>query len=305
MNLKNLLKTVKSFILKIKRFKYFIVKNTTINYFLVIQISDKFYDKAFKLQSIKHFESLCFNCGIFIEFDHFINSELVDDGGTTYHMDIAFVDRRGFIAIVEFQSSVVTEDDVDRFMKYAVLTHLREGKNVHIYVISTVEEQDRVIRRKWNLFNEFTIYIKSLKSIDGNKTLNRIKQRIKNNEVNNEDIADLETIIFMKSDKSVVELLWEIATLVNCIENMDGNELYDLKMFLEMYVRKFVDDEYEAQKLMELIEMKKDLYHRTVDTIMSRGEAKIINNLLENGFTLDEICAMVNLEKNYVLNLLK
>ena len=100
MNLKNLLKTVKSFILKIKRFKYFIVKNTTINYFLVIQISDKFYDKAFKLQSIKHFESLCFNCGIFIEFDHFINSELVDDGGTTYHMDIAFVDRRGFIAIL-------------------------------------------------------------------------------------------------------------------------------------------------------------------------------------------------------------
>ena len=94
---------------------------------------------------------------------------------------------------------------------------------------------------------------------------------------------------------------------------MDGNGLYDLKMFLEMYVRKFVDDEYEAQKLMELIEMKKDLYHRTVDTIFSRGEAKgrsiaearIINNLLENGFTLDEICAMVNLEKNYVLNLLK
>ena len=123
--------------------------------------------------------------------------------------------------------------------------------------------------------------------------------------MNNEDIADLETIIFMKSDKSVVELLWEIATLVNCIENMDGNELYDLKMFLEMYVRKFVDDEYEAQKLMELIEMKKDLYHRTVDTIMSRGEAKIINNLLENGFTLDEICAMVNLEKKYVLNLFK
>ena len=80
-------------------------------------------------------------------------------------------------------------------------------------------------------------------------------------------------------------------------------------MFLEMYVRKFVDDEYEAQKLMELIEMKKDLYHRTVDTIFSRGEAKgearIINNLLKNGFTLDEICAMVNLEKNYVLNLLK
>ena len=127
--------------------------------------------------------------------------------------------------------------------------------------------------------------------------------------LNNRRASIFSEISLIVPDKSVVELLWEIATLVNCIENMDGNEIYDLKMFLEMYVRKFVDDEYEAEKLMELIEMKKDLYHRTVDTIMSRGESKgearIINNLLKNGFTLDEICAMVNLEKNYVLNLLK
>ena len=94
----------------------------------MIQISDKIYDKSFKLQSVRHLESLCFNCGIFIEFDHFLNSELIDDGGTTYHMDIAFEDRRGFIVIIEFQSSFVSEEDIDRFMKYAVLTHLREGK---------------------------------------------------------------------------------------------------------------------------------------------------------------------------------
>ena len=167
----------------------------------MIQISDKFYDKTFKLQSIQHLESLCFTCGIFIEFDHFLNTELVDEGGTTYHMDIAFEDKRGFIVIVEFQSSIVDEEDIDRFMKYAVLTHLNERKNVHIYVISTAEKQDRVIRRKWNQFNEFTIYIKSLKSIDGDKTLNTIKQKIRNNELNEDDIAELETIIFMRSEK--------------------------------------------------------------------------------------------------------
>lgn len=143
----------------------------------MIQISDKFYDKTFKLQSIRHLESLCFNCGIFIEFDHFLNTELVDEGGITYHMDIAFEDKRGFIVILEFQSSIVGEEDIDRFMKYAVLTHLKERKNIHIYVISTIEKQDRVIRRKWNQFNEFTIHIKSLKSIDGDKTLNTIKQK--------------------------------------------------------------------------------------------------------------------------------
>ena len=70
---------------------------------------------------------------------------------------------------------------------------------MHIYVISTVEEKDRVIKRRWNLFGEFTIYIKSLKSIGGDKALNNIKQKIKNNELNNDDITDLETIIFIYS----------------------------------------------------------------------------------------------------------
>ena len=275
----------------------------------MIQISDKFYDKTFKLQSIRHLESLCFNCGIFIEFDHFLNTELVDEGGITYHMDIAFEDKRGFIVILEFQSSIVGEEDIDRFMKYAVLTHLKERKNIHIYVISTIEKQDRVIRRKWNQFNEFTIHIKSLKSIDGDKTLNTIKQKIKNNELTNEDITDLETIIFMKSEKSVRELLWAIAYLINDIQNIDEKVIYDLKMFLEMYIKKFIDDKFEAEMLMELIELKKDLFHSTVDFILyrgeARGEAKVINALLDNDFTLDEICAMTKFDKSHVLDLLQ
>ena len=291
----------------------------------MIQISNKFYDKTFKLQSTKHFESLCFNCGIFIEFDHFLNTELVDDGGTTYHMDISFNDKRGFIVIVEFQSSIVSEEDIDRFMKYAVLTHLKEGKNVHIYVISTVEEQDRVIRRNWNFFGEFTIYIKSLKAIDGDITLNMIKQKIKNNELNNDDITDLETIIFMKSEKTVVELLREICILVNEIENIDEKIIYDLKTFLIMYIKKFVEDEYEAERLMELIGMRKDLFHRTVDTIRNQGikegeakgeikgeirgkratELKFVRDLLDNDFDLDDISNIFSLEKSYLSDLLK
>ena len=63
--------------------------------------------------------------------------------------------------------------------------------------------------------------------------------------------------------------------------------------------------------------MKKDLFHRTVDTIISRGEARgeaigeargqarIINSLLDYGYDLEDICVMSSLEKNHVLNLLK
>ena len=290
----------------------------------MIQISDKFYDKTFKLQSAKHLESLCKSCGIIVDLNHFLNSELVDDGGTVYHADMIFDDDGGYTVILEFQSSDVSEDDVDRFMKYAVLTHLRERKDVHFYVISTSEEENRTITREWNFGAPFTIYVKSLKAIDGDKTLNRIKEKNKNNELTDEDITDLELIIFMKSEKSVVELLWEISDFVNEIQNIDEKEIYDLKMFLYMYVRKFVKDEGEVEKLMERISMKGDLFDRTAKTVenigfkkgeavgvkkgeargIKKGEVGIIRKFLDNGFTVDEFCALGNLDKDYVMSLL-
>ena len=129
-------------------------------------------------------------------------------------------------------------------------------------------------------------------------------QKIRNNKLNNEDIAELETIIFMRSEKSVVELLWEIAFLINKIENISEDVINDLKMFLEMYIKKFVEDKNEAERLMELVEMKKDLFHSTADTFIIRGEAKVIKAMLDNGFSLDEICNMTSFDKNYLLEIL-
>ena len=58
-----------------------------------------------------------------------------------------------------------------------------------------------------------------------------------------------------------------------------------------------------------MIELKKDLFHSTVDFILyrgeARGEAKVINALLDNDFTLDEICAMTKFDKSHVLDLLQ
>ena len=53
----------------------------------------------------------------------------------------------------------------------------------------------------------------------------------------------------MKSEKSVRELLWTIAYLINDIQNIDEKVIYDLKMFLEMYIKKFIDDKFEADML--------------------------------------------------------
>ena len=75
-------------------------------------------------------------------------------------------------------------------------------------------------------------------------------------------------------------------------------------MFLEMYIKKFVEDKNEAERLMELVEMKKDLFHSTADTFIIRGEAKVIKAMLDNGFSLDEICNMTSFDKNYLLEIL-
>ena len=276
----------------------------------MIEISDKFYDKTFKLFRYKNFENLCSNCGIFIEFDGFNDKELVDDGGTTYIMDISINDKRGYSVIIEFQSSVVDEADIERFMKYATLTYIQYKKPVEIYVLSTVEEKNRVIRRRWNFFNEFTIYVKSLKSIDGDKVLNSLKKKSRfDDDFTGDDIVDLLTIIFMKSVKTTVELLKEICLLVNEINALDEKELYDIKTFLLMYVKKFVEDKQEARILEELIGMRNDLYGRTWASVRNRafleGEARLVRNMLDNGYDLDTISKITSLDKEYISNLIE
>ena len=92
-----------------------------------------------------------------------------------------------------------------------------------------------------------------------------------------------------------------------------------------MYIKKFVEDEYEAERLMELIGMRKDLFHRTVDTIRNQGikegeakgeikgeirgkratELKFVRDLLDNDFDLDDISNIFSLEKSYLSDLLK
>ena len=63
--------------------------------------------------------------------------------------------------------------------------------------------------------------------------------------------------------------------------------------------------------------MKGDLFDRTAKTVenigfkkgeavgIKKGEAKVIRKFLVNGFTVDDICALGNLDKDYVLDLLE
>ena len=79
----------------------------------------------------------------------------------------------------------------------------------------------------------------------------------------------------------------------------------------------------------ELIGMRKDLFHRTVDTIRNQGikegeakgfkkgeakgevkgkratELKFVRDLLDNDFDLDDISNIFSLEKSYLSDLLK
>ena len=179
-----------------------------------------------------------------------------------------------------------------------------------------------VIRQKWNFFNEFTIYVKSLKSINGDKVLNSLINKKENDEYFDvDDLADLETLIFMDSTKTIVELFNEICPLVNEIKTFDMDDMYDLKSFLLMYIEKFVTDEEEAMALKEVIGIRNDLFGRAWASVRrdgyvegeAKGEAKgevkteirIIKNMLKKGYSIENISQIVGLDEYKVLNLIE
>ncbi|MBR5503674.1 MAG: hypothetical protein IKV87_04450 [Methanobrevibacter sp.] len=105
----------------------------------------------------------------------------------------------------------------------------------------------------------------------------------------------------------------EICPLVNEIKTFDMEDIYDLKLFLLMYIEKFVTDEEEAMALKEVIGMRDDLFGRAWASVRRDGyvegevktEIRIINNMLKKGYSIENISQIVGLDESKVLNLIE
>ena len=167
-------------------------------------------DKSFKI--LIDFTMHDFLKGIGIEDEIIVPlpTELMTTNCMNRRLDYCGLSRNYEIINVEFQSTVLSEEDEIRIFDYASSLFVKFKLPVKTFIISTVEDKSRKIE-KWHHNDVFTIYIISLKDRDGLKALNSIKSKIRNKETfNGEDIVSLISIVFMKSDFNENELLFKV-----------------------------------------------------------------------------------------------
>ena len=215
----------------------------------------KHEDKAFKI--LIDFTMHDFLKGIGIADDIVIPlpTELITTNGINRRLDYCGLSSNYEIINVEFQSSRLTKEDEIRIFDYASSLFVKFKLPVKTFIISTVEDKCRKIE-KWHHNDVFTIYVISLKDKDGLESLNRIKSKIKNKETfNGEDIVSLISIVFMKSQFSEKELLFQVADLTNKGKFESDFKKDQVKSILLILGDKFIKDIEELEHFKVIIMM--------------------------------------------------
>ena len=148
-------------------------------------------------------------------------------------------------------------EDKKKFFDYASYYSIKYQKNdikVHTLVLSSYYKSNSCVNYKWHGSSQFTIPYKSFKSFDGDKTINNISLKNKNNEeLSKSEIGDLRILTFMKSKRSPRELLIKSIELTQAAKMGERDRLHTavLQSFL---AKKFITDNEEYKEVMKMID---------------------------------------------------
>ncbi|WP_297980912.1 hypothetical protein [uncultured Methanobrevibacter sp.] len=209
------------------------------------------------------------------KFEKLVSPEILGSDGKAYFMDYAFIDTDGNLVDLEFESKIPNAKDKIRYLRYAANSN-QAGKKNFTYVVCTEDTDLEDLSFNWHHNDWFTIPVHMLKHKNGNKTLNRIKEKIKNKEgFNKEDIIDLKTIAFMDlEDKSLDDVILEVLTLMNEIQDDYGYDLvFGIKKTNYVFGRRYIKNEEKRKQLERLF-----VHGNMIDRLIRQRDEDIHND---------------------------
>ena len=208
-----------------------------------------------------------------------------------YKPDLVF-ELEDRIIILEFQSSYVDVNDKRRFRFYSAIidqVKVKSKKPIEVHVLSTVESE-KTKCYKINPDSRFPIYIHSLKSIDGDKFINKMNAKITHEEYFTEkELLMITLFCFMKSTQDIEKAILDSSVLITNIPGLDKEMAQFAKGIVLMLCDKFVKDKTLNEKItnrvggnMKNVEKYAEKYAQ--DRVDEKTE-KFIINLKNHGFT--------------------
>lgn len=227
-------------------------------------------------------------------------TELIELDPKIYKTDM-ILELDHLIVLTEFQSTIVKTPDEKRYRLYTALVDYakRNNKPIILIVISTAEKT-KINEYKINKDCVFTIPIVSLKDFDGDKIINNIENKIKNNQkITRHEMLNLALAPFMSSKKPLnkqiektVKTLDEVRKSMKCSSDF----VFGIELLI---VEKFIKNERQHKKLTNILRdtMKIIDEWRQEDYENGKKEEKIntAKNMLKENYSIKQIAKITQL----------
>lgn len=231
-------------------------------------------------------------------------TELIELDPKIYKTDM-ILELDHLIVLTEFQSTIVKTIDEKRYRLYTALVDYakRNNKPLILIVISTAEKT-KIKQYKINKDCVFTIPIVSLKDFDGDKIINNIENKIKNNQkITRHEMLNLALAPFMSSKKPLdkqiektVKTLDEVRKSMKCSSDF----VFGIELLI---VEKFIKNERQHKKLtniprdtMKIIdEWRQEDYENGKKEGKEEEKINTAKNMLKENYTIKQIATITQL----------
>ena len=181
-------------------------------------------------------------------------TELIELDPKIYKTDM-ILELDHLIVLTEFQSTIVKTIDEKRYRLYTALVDYakRNNKPLILIVISTAEKT-KIKQYKINKDCVFTIPIVSLKDFDGDKIINNIENKIKNNtKITRRELIYLSLAPFMSSIKTLDEQIEKTVQTLDKIRN-SAKSAKNFAFGIEfLIVDKFIKETSRRKRLRNIL----------------------------------------------------
>lgn len=231
-------------------------------------------------------------------------TELVELDPNIYKTDM-ILELDHLIVLTEFQSTIVKTIDEKRYRLYTALVDYakRNNKPIMLIVISTAEKT-KIKQYKINKDCVFTIPIVSLKDFDGDKIINNIENKIKNNQkITRHEMLNLALAPFMSSKKPLnkqiektVKTLDEVRKSMKCSSDF----VFGIELLI---VEKFIKNERQHKKLTNILrdtmkiidEWRQEDYENGKQQGKEEEKINTAKNMLKENYTVKQISKITQL----------
>lgn len=231
-------------------------------------------------------------------------TELIELDPKIYKTDM-ILELDHLIVLTEFQSTIVKTIDEKRHRLYTALVDYakRNNKPLILIVISTAEKT-KIKQYKINKDCVFTIPIVSLKDFDGDKIINNIENKIKNNQkITRHEMLNLALAPFMSSKKPLdkqiektVKTLDEVRKSMKCSSDF----VFGIELLI---VEKFIKNERQHKKLTNILrdtmkiidEWRQEDYENGKKEGKEEEKINTAKNMLKENYTIKQIATITQL----------